>query len=76
MKEKARYPILINLVFLSVEEITLNFKYLVIGLVSLTSRQRKGYEQIKIVNKAKHLRCRSCFSHNKIEEKLHLKECF
>jgi hypothetical protein len=62
--------------FLSVEEITLNFKYLCIGLVSLTTRQRKSYEQIKLVNKEKQLRCRSCSTHNKIEEKLHFKECF
>jgi len=55
------YPILINLVFLSIKEITPNFKYLDIGLVSLTVIQRKIYEKIKLVNKEKHLRCSSCF---------------
>ena len=62
--------------FLSVEEITQSFKYLDIGLVSLTSRQRKSYEQIKLVNKEKQLRCMSCSTHRKTEEKLHLKECY
>jgi hypothetical protein len=64
------------LVFLSIEEITPNFKYLKPGLVSLIERQRKGCEQIKLVNKAKQLGCRSCSTHSKTEEKLHLKECF
>jgi hypothetical protein len=70
------YLILINLVFLSIEEIKPNFKYLNTGLVSLIARERKNYEQIKLVNKEKQLRCRYCSTHNKIEEKLHFKECF
>jgi hypothetical protein len=58
------------------EEITPNFKYLNTGLVLLIARQRKSYEQIKLVNKEKQLRCRSCSTHGKTEEKLHFKECF
>jgi hypothetical protein len=58
------------------EEITPNFKYLNTGLVLLIARQRKSYEQIKLVNKENQLRCRSCSTHNKIEKKLHFKECF
>ena len=67
---------MINLVFLSIEEIKPNFKYLNTGLVSLIARERKNYEQIKLVNKEKHLRSRSCSTHNKTKEKLHIKECF
>jgi hypothetical protein len=58
------------------EEITPNFKYLNAGRVLLIARHRKRYEQIKLVNKEKQLRCRSCSTHDKIEEKLHFKECF
>jgi hypothetical protein len=55
-------------------EITPNFKYLNTGLVLLIARQRKRYEQIKLVNKEKQLRCRSCSTHDKTKEKLHFKE--
>jgi hypothetical protein len=44
-----------------------NFKYLHTGLVSLTERQRKGCEHIKLVNEAKRLRRRSCSTHGKTE---------
>jgi hypothetical protein len=58
------------------EEITPNFKYMNIGLVLLITRQRKRYEQIKLVNKEKQLRCGSCSTQDQTEEKLHFKECF
>ena len=61
---------MIGLIFISMEEITPNFKYLNTGLVLLIARQRKSYEQIKLVNKEKQLRCRSYSTYGKTEEKL------
>ena len=74
MKQRVRYLILIGLIFISMEEITPNFKYLITGLVLLIARQRKIYKQIKLLNKAKQLICRTCSTHRKTEEKLSMKK--